>query len=549
MTGSFIRSFARVIRKNPRRVIIAALFCFLIASYIALRGTYLLTVWGFLHTDFVVGESGASYRTNEEPYFTAYIGNASDKSITKTALTVEGKQLSVTFVPPLATESASLATDTASIATDAAEQSYTLLSQIDAMNRQIISTVGKTEQTFDGPKEVISHEGLFQGIVEYMLDAHTFVETWTAHQLLQQQMTFRTESPDYTFVILPDQTWEYRDGAKPVIRITTTLAIDGVLTGLPPVSEQIVEAGKSADAQLVFPLESYGKSVVITRIYTRVDGKTLSPTELLINAIGEKYATQSAVLSFPASSMTMFGGEIVLLNRDDRTTGVLSPNGVYTALPVLLDTVFCGEERCYGSDGSEYVVFSPHMMEIHGQITEDISRIPVGDGPIGGIAAAGNTIYRTAATSPMGGIYKTTNFEKDEQKIYSGYSNASEITISNALNYIAFIADGQLQIGELNGPVTPVSLPAPIRSISFGPTGDVYGIMSYEKRQRDMIVRFSPLTKSLEILTNLEGQLSSLVVNQRALVVSLRIADGTWAVVPIPHSDTRWHAYTEGVLQ
>jgi len=539
---------ARVMRTNPRRVIVAALCCFVIASFFAVRGKYIMTVWGFLHTDFVVAENGASYRTNEEPYFTAYIGSASDKSVTKTAMTVEGKQFSLTFVPSFATESANLEAPTSITATDSAEQPYTLLSQLDAMNKQIISTVGKTEQVFDGPREVIFHEGLFQGTIIYSIDDHRFVEEWTAQQLLQQHLTFHSESPEYTFVVLPDQTWEYRDGVKPVIKITTTVTVDGAPSALPTVSEQKIEAGNSAEVQLVIPPSAYGKKIVLTRIYERVDGKTLSQMELLQRAVGENYATQSAILSFPVRSMTMFGGEIVLINGEDRTAGVLSPNGLYTALPLTLDTVACGEQTCYGSDASAYVVFSPHMTLLPGQETETV-RIPVGDGPIGGIAVTDDTVYRTSATSPVGGIYTITNFEKDEQKIYSGYSNANEIAVFSKLKNIAFIADGQLQIGELDGSVKPVHLPTPIRSISFGSDGYLYGIMSYEKRQKDMVVRFSLATNSLEILTNVEGQFTALVAAPRALVVSMGIADKTWAIVPIPFGDMQWHTYAEGVTQ
>ncbi len=508
-----------------------------------------MTVWGFLHTDFVVAESGAAYRTNEEPYFTAYIGSASDKGVTNTTMTVEGKQFSLTFLPPLATESAQLATSTATSATDSSNPSYTLLSQLDAMNKQIISTVGKTEQLFDGPKEVISHEGLFQGVVEYTVENHTFVETWTAHQFLEQFLTFSTESSDYTFVVLPDQTWEYRDGTKPMIKITTTLTVDGVPIELPTVAEKQVDAGERADVRLVVPPEVIGKHLVLTRTYERVDGKTLLPTELLQRAVGEKYATQSAVLSFPPRSMTMFGGEIVLINGDDRTTGVVSPNGLYSAVPLTLDTVSCGETQCYGSDASEYVVFSPHMTIVNGKETDVVTRIPVGDGPIGGIAVSGTTVFRTAANGPIGGVYKITNFEKDEQKIYSGYANANEIAVFEKLQYIAFIADGQLHTGELGSAVDSVRLPSPIRSISFGPDGDIYGIMSYDKRHKDMIVRFSPVTKSLEILNNVEGQFSSLVANQHSLVVSMRLTDGMWAIVPISWNDMRWHIYEEGGVQ
>lgn len=547
LIGHTIGYGVSIIRHNKRRVFVAAICCFVIASFFTLRGKYMMTVWGFLHTDFVVAENGASYRTNEEPYFTAYIGSASDKSVTKTTMTVEGKQFSLTYVPNLATESANLATNSASSATDSAQSTYSLLSQLDAMNKQIISTVGKTEQSFDGPKEIISHEGLFQGSVLYRLDAHRFVEAWTTQQLLQQQLIFRTESPEYTCVILPDQTWEYRSGAKPIIKITTTAIVNGVVTELPMVSEQKIEAGNSQEIQLVMPTSAYGKQTVLTRVYERVDGKTLSQAELLQAAVGEKYATTSALLSFPIRSMTMYGGEIVLINGDDRTVGVLSPNGLYTALPLSLDTVACGVRECYGSDASEYVVFSPHMTVLQGQETEPISRVPVGDGPIGGIAVMGDTVYRTAATSPMGGIYTITNFEKDEQKIYSGYSNANEIAVHSKLKNIAFIADGQLQIGELHGDVQPVQLPLPIRSISFGTDGYLYGIMSYDKRQRDMIVRFSLATHALEILTNVEGQFSSLVASQRALMVSMYITDGQWAIVPIPFGDMRWHSYAEGV--
>ncbi|MFZ2024700.1 MAG: hypothetical protein WAV51_00230 [Microgenomates group bacterium] len=547
--GNSIVCVARVIRTNPRRVIIAALCCFVIASFFVFRGKYMMTVWGFLHTDFVVAENGASYRTNEEPHFTAHIGSASDKSVTKTAMTVEGKQFSLTYVPNLATESANFATHSAVTATDSAESTYSLFAQLDAMNKQIISTVGKTEQVFDGPREVISHEGLFQGSVIYSIDAHKFIEEWTIQQLLQQQITFRTESPDYICAILPDQTWEYRNGAKPMIKITTTVTVDGVVTTLPTVSEKKIEAGNSAEVQLIVPIAAYGKHTVFTRVYERVDGKTLSPTELLQAAVGEKLATQSALLSFPVHSMTMFGGEVVLINGDDHTAGVLSPNGLYTALPLTLDTVACGEQTCYGSDASEYVVFSPHMTVLQGQETEPVSRIPVGDGPIGGIAVVDNTVYRTAATSPVGGIYTITNFEKDEQKIYSGYSNANEIAVHSKLKNIAFIADGQLQTGELEGDVHPVQLPSPILSISFGTDGYLYGIMSYEKRQQDMIVRISLATNSLEILNNVSGQFSSLVASEHALIISMNIADGSWAIVPIPFSDMRWHTYAEGVTQ
>ena len=545
--GNSIVYAARVVRTNPRRVVIAALCCFVIASFFAFRGKYMMTVWGFLHTDFVVAENGASYRTNEEPQFTAYIGNASDKSVTKTAMTVEGKQFSLTYVPNLATESATFATPSAVSASDSAQSTYSLLSQLDAMNKQIISTVGKTEQAFDGPREVISHEGLFQGTIIYSIEDHQLIEEWTAQQLLQQHVSFRTERSEYTFVVLPDQTWEYRSGAQPIIKITTTVTVDGVVTVLPTVSEQKIEAGNSEEIHLVVPVEAYGKKIVLTRTYERVDGKTLSTTELLQRAVGEKYATQSALLSFPVRSMTMYGGEVVLINGDDRTVGVVSPNGIYTALPVMLDTVACGEQTCYGSDASEYVVFSPHMSVIGGQETEPVSRIFVGDGPIGGIAVDGDTVYRTAATSPMGGIYTITNFEKDEEKIYSGYSNANEIAVHSKLKNIAFIADGQLQTGELEGDVHPIQLPTSIRSISFGSDGYLYGIMSDDKRQQDMIVRFSLATKSLEILTNVEGQFSSLVASSHALVVSMNVTDGQWALVPIPFSDMRWHSYTEGV--
>ena len=547
--GNSIAYIGRVIRTNPRRVIVAALCCFLIVSFFTLRGKYMMTVWGFLHTDFVVAENGASYRTNEEPHFTAHIGSASDKSVTKTTMTVEGKQFSLTYVPSLATASSGLATSTATIATDSADQAYTLLAQLDAMNKQIISTVGKTEQSFDGPKEIISHEGLFQGTVTYALDAHRFIEEWTTQQLLQQHLTFQTVSSDYTCVILSDQTWEYRNGAKPIIKITTTVIVDGIETPLPTVSEQKIEAGDSAEVQLIVPTAAYGKHTVLTRVYERVDGKTLSPTELLQSAVGEKLATQSALLSFPIRSMTMYGGEIVLINGDDRTVGVLSPNGLYTALPLTLDTVACGEQTCYGSDASEYVVFSPHMTLVPGDDAESVSRISVGDGPIGGIAVMGDAVYRTAATSPMGGIYTITNFEKDEQKIYSGYSNANEIAVHSKLKNIAFIADGQLQTGEIEGDVRPVQLPSPIRSISFGTDGYLYGIMSYEKRQQDMIVRLSLATNSLEILTNVTGQFSSIVASERALNISINIADGSWAIVPIPFGDMRWHSFAEGVAQ
>ena len=545
--GNSIVYTARVIRMNPRRVVIAALCCFVIASFFTLRGKYMMTIWGFLHTDFVVAENGASYRTNEEPHFTAHIGSASDKSVTKTAMIVEGKQFSLTYVPNLATESANFATHSAVPATDSAESTYSLLSQLDAMNKQIISTVGKTEQLFDGPKEVISHEGLFQGSVIYRIDAHRFVEEWTTQQLLQQHMTFQIDTPDDIFMVLPDQTWEYRSGAKPIIKITTTATVDGVVTELPTVSEQKIEAGSNKEIQLVMPLSAYGKRTKVTRIYERVDGKTLSPTELLQSAVGEKYASQSALLAFPIRSMTMYSGEVVLINGDDRTVGVVSPNGIYTALPLTLDTVACGEQTCYGSDASEYVVFSPHMTVFQGQETESVSRIPIGDGPIGGIAVAGDTIYRTAATSPMGGIYTITNFEKDEQKIYSGYSNANEIAVHSKLKNIAFIADGQLQIGELNGDVKPTQLPSPIRSISFGTDGYLYGIMEYDKREQDMIVRLSLATHALEILTNVEGQFSSLVASPYTLMVSINVTDGQWAIVPIPFGDMRWHSYTEGV--
>ncbi len=536
--------------KSPRMIIslISAIIVLCVVG--AFRGKYILTVYGFLDTAFQESQTGPAYESVSESYFRAMIADASDKTITRTRVEIEGRSIDVSFVPSLATQSADL--EPTPVASDSAVSSDSgvltrgdILGEIDVIREQILSRVGSTTQAYEGPHEVIRHEGAMNGVVVYSLPSHTLVEEWRLQYVPEQTLAFTVDHPLFTVAMNTNQVWQLRDGTRPVMEIVTECIDEGgSLIPLPDIQERIVIPGTGTPMQLVLPKEIVDtmKPIIIRRTYRPIMSQDRTLEHVLLDTVGESLATKSAILSFPPSAVAPYRGEFIVRNAQDRTMGFLHSDKTYEQLWVTGDTLVCQETQCVSSDGSAYVFFVPEDLRgLAPEASPSVSRVEVGDGPIGGIAAAGTILYRTAATSPGGGVYRLPHPEKDEQNVYTNYANSTEIAVNDEYSLLAFIGDGQLHMSTIGQKPHMISLPEPISSITYGSDGMLYGLISYGKANTRMVVRISSTGVNQEVLTNVYGDITGIWAIGDTLTMGLKLDEHHWALIPLLVGDMRWH--------
>lgn len=564
-------------------------------AFIIPRINFGLKVLGFVEKDFIKSTSGAIFETNKESFFKARVGNSSDNAKTQLYLEIEGHNFELSLLPSLtATSSFSLKESTPSspiqIATSSPElklddinnpQSSVSASisgllkeindqiasvssglseiskEIKKIRDKVIDTIGGTEQTFVGPYEAIKHKGEFLGEVIYYVDKHTLIESWSFNELQDFNIPFALSSDNLNLTISTMQKWEFFDGSKKILAIESELyGKNNEKISLPEVEEQKISGNQTKGPVILkIPEEIITEQkdifpIKIIRRYNMANDEENSPKSKLIRLFGEETTAQSAIIGPSPRFITRASDYILAYDNIDKNLQVVTRNeNAGTIFSDIEATgLSCGEEKCLLAVSDNLIVFDPLTL-LEALPTTDretlIQKIGLADNPIGGVAQAGKTIFRTSNVSPNGTLYKLENLEKEEEKVTSNLPNAQLLSVNKKGERFALLADGQLQIGAVNSKPKIINLPEQPESLSFGPDNFLYAVIPYEKTNTKMIIRIAPDTNKFEILSNFDGEFISIFADGQGLVIGLNLDSKTGAVVSLPWEKLSWHILNE----